>query len=223
MAHVRGAWNEAHTGGFAYAQPRRLLCGPRKHRARQKSEQFAAAGHSARVTTHCDGVHSLLLRRLLGFQRGWFAMEKSYTYGAHANWTMHKRGILDGGDIPRTINFAAPPEFGGEPGLWTPEHLLLGAVATCYVATFRAIAEASKLVCDHMEVFVEGRIEKQEGGFRFTQIALRPSVRIEKEEDRERAERLIGKAERACLVSRSLSCEITVTAKIELQEPVTAH
>jgi len=150
-------------------------------------------------------------------------MEKSYTYGAHAHWTMHKRGILDAGDIPRTINFAAPPEFGGEPGLWTPEHLLLGAVATCYVATFRAIAEASKLVCDHMDVFVEGRIEKQEGGFRFTQIALRPSVRIEKEEDRARAERLIGKAERACLVSRSLSCEITVTAKIELQEPVTTH
>src|SRR4051812_39481758 len=131
---------------------------PRNQEATQK-RVAAAVGHSAHVTTQCDEVHSLLLRRLLGFQRGRFAMEKSYTYGAHAHWTMHKRGILDAGDIPRTINFAAPPEFGGEPGLWTPEHLLLGAVATCYVATFRAIAEASKLVCDHMEVFVEGIIE----------------------------------------------------------------
>src|SRR6184192_1286727 len=71
-------------------------------------------------------------------------MEKRYSYRAHAHWTMHKRGILDVEEIPRTINFAAPPEFGGEPGLWTPEHMLLGSVATCYVATFRAIAEASK-------------------------------------------------------------------------------
>jgi peroxiredoxin-like protein len=150
-------------------------------------------------------------------------MEKSYSYRAHANWTMHKRGILDAAEIPRTINFAAPPEFGGEPGLWTPEHLLLGAVATCYVATFRAIAEASKLVCDHMEVSVEGTIEKQEGGFRFTDIVLKPSVRIEREEDRERAERLLGKAERACLISRSLSCSIEVAAKIEFQEPIAAE
>src|SRR6184192_3865431 len=109
-------------------------------------------------------------------------MEKRYSYRAHAHWTMHKRGILDVEEIPRTINFAAPPEFGGEPGLWTPEHMLLGSVATCYVATFRAIAEASKLLCDRMEVFVEGTIEKREGGFRFTQIVVKPTVRIEKEE-----------------------------------------
>jgi peroxiredoxin-like protein len=150
-------------------------------------------------------------------------MEKSYSYSAHAHWTMHKRGILDAEEIPRTINFAAPPEFGGEPGLWTPEHMLLGSVATCYVATFRAIAEASKLVCDRMDVFVEGKIEKQEGGFRFTQITVKPRVRIEREEDRERAERLIVKAERACLISRSLSCTVAVNAKIEIEEPVAAE
>jgi len=53
MAHVRGAWKKAHTGVFAYGQRATLLCGPRKQRARQKSEQSAAAGHSAHVTTQC--------------------------------------------------------------------------------------------------------------------------------------------------------------------------
>jgi len=150
-------------------------------------------------------------------------MEKSYSYRAHAHWTMHKRGILDAEEIPRTINFAAPPEFGGEPGLWTPEHLLLGAVATCYVATFRAVAEASKLACDGMEVNVEGTVEKQEGGFRFTQIVLFPNITIEREEDRQRAEKLIMKAERACLISRSLASNIKVEAKVEVSEPVAAE
>jgi peroxiredoxin-like protein len=150
-------------------------------------------------------------------------MGKSYSYSTHAHWTMHKRGILDAQEIPRTINFAAPPEFGGEPGLWTPEHLLLGSVATCYVATFRAIAEASKFACNDLDVFIEGTIEKQEGGFRFTQITLRPTISIQKEEDRERAERLVTKAERACLISRSLSCTVTVNAKLEIEEPVAAE
>jgi peroxiredoxin-like protein len=149
-------------------------------------------------------------------------MENRYGYSAQAHWTQHKRGILECAEIPRTINFAAPPEFGGEPGLWTPEHLLIGAVATCYVSTFRAIAEYSKLPFHGMDVKIEGTIEKQEGGFRFTKIVLRPSVAIDRAEDRERAQRLIDKAERACLVSRSLSAQISVEADIHVQEAVGA-
>jgi peroxiredoxin-like protein len=149
-------------------------------------------------------------------------MAASYSYSAHAHWTNHKRGILEVDDIPRTINFAAPPEFGGEPGLWTPEHMLVGAVATCYVSTFRAIAEYSKLPFHGMDVRVEGTIEKQEGGFRFTHIVLRPTIILEKAEDRERAQRLIEKSERACLISRSLSCKLSVAAEIKIEEAVGA-
>ena len=147
-------------------------------------------------------------------------MESDFTYSAHAHWTQHKRGILEVAEIPRTINFAAPPEFGGEPGLWTPEHLLVGALATCYVSTFRAIAEYSKLAFHGMDVRVEGKLEKQEGGFRFTKIVLRPSVTIDKPEDRDRTQRLIDKAERACLISRSLNSEISVEPEILVEEAV---
>ena len=150
-------------------------------------------------------------------------MERTYSYSAHAHWTMHKRGILEVPEIPRTINFAAPPEFGGEPGLWTPEHLLLGAVATCYVSTFRTISELSKLNFSTLEVFVEGTIEKQEGGFRFTRITLRPALTIERDNDRDRAQRLLEKAERVCLISRSLACPVTLEARIGLEEPVAAE
>jgi len=103
-----------------------------------------------------------------------------------------------------------PPEFGGEPGLWTPEHLLLAAVSTCFVATLRAVAEASKLEFDGVECPVEGRIEKLEGGFKFTRITLRPVLTIHREEDRERTGRVREKAERACLVSRSLECTLVL-------------
>lgn len=148
-------------------------------------------------------------------------MEKQYTYRAAAHWTMHKRGIVEAeGNIPRTINFAAPPEFGGEPGLWTPEHLLLAAVSTCFVATFRAVAEASKVEIHGLEVPVEGTIEKQEGGFRFTTITLRPLVSIVKEQDRERVTRLLEKAEKVCLVSRSILATMHLEPKIVVEAPV---
>jgi peroxiredoxin-like protein len=124
--------------------------------------------------------------------------------------------------IPRTINFAAPPEFGGEPGLWTPEHLLLASVSTCFVATLRAVAEASKLEFDSVECPVEGRIEELEGGFKFTRITLRPVVTIHPEEDRERTGRVLEQAERACLVSRSLECTLMAESTIHVAA-VLAH
>ena len=149
-------------------------------------------------------------------------MLKSYSYKAAAHWTNHKRGIVEGEAIPRTINFAAPPEFGGEPGLWTPEHLLLAAVSTCYVATLRAVAEASKLEFEGIEVPVEGKIEKLDGGFKFTRITLRPVVTIHQEQDRERIGRLLEKAEHVCLVSRSLDCDMVLEAKIVVANLVTS-
>jgi peroxiredoxin-like protein len=145
-------------------------------------------------------------------------MPTSYSYRATARWTEHTRGIVEAEGIPRTINFAAPPEFGGEPGLWTPEHLLLASVSTCYVATLRAVAEASKVQFHSLELTVEGTIEKQEGGFRFTRVLLRPIIAILKEDDRERMGRLLEKAERVCLVTRSLSCTTLLEAKILVRE-----
>ena len=151
-------------------------------------------------------------------------MDKKYTYHASAHWTLHKRGIVEADPtIPRTINFAAPPEFGGEPGLWTPEHLLLASVCTCYVATFRAVAEASKLEIHGLEVAVDGTIEKQEGGFRFTKIMLRPVLTILREEDHERAGKLLEKAGRACLVSRSILATMTLEPKIFVEAPMPVH
>ena len=147
-------------------------------------------------------------------------MQKKFTYRTAAHWTMHKRGIVEAESIPRTINFAAPPEFGGEPGMWTPEHLLLSAVSTCFVATFRAVAEASKLEFQGLEVNVEGSIEKQEGGYRFTTVTVRPTVTIHHEEDRERTGRLLEKAERICLIARSILATIVLEAKIIVEAPV---
>ncbi len=149
-------------------------------------------------------------------------MPTAYRYQVVSHWTMHKRGIVEAPDVPRTINFSAPPEFGGEPGLWTPEHMLVAAVATCFTATFRVLAERSKLEVHALEVPVEGVLEREEKGYRFTEILLRPQVTILKESDRVRTLLLVEKAEKACLVSRSLNSKITLSPKVVVETAVPA-
>ncbi|MGO9648730.1 MAG: OsmC family protein [Terriglobales bacterium] len=148
-------------------------------------------------------------------------METKYTYHASAQWHQLDRGFVElEHGAPRLVNFSAPPEFGGEPGFWTPEHFLLAAVSSCFVATFRAVATASKLDFQGIEVAVDGVIEKESGGFRFTKVSLKPVVIVYAEAERERAQRLLEKTEKLCLVTRSLSSTVEVEPKVFAEQPI---
>jgi peroxiredoxin-like protein len=121
-------------------------------------------------------------------------------------------------DIEPSITFSAPPEFQGEGGLWTPEHFFVAAVAGCFISTFSGMAHFSQFDFLSLELETEGLIAKDEGGWRFTQVTLRPRLKIAQEKDRERAARLLEKAERSCLVVRSLTTQVTLEPEIVLEE-----
>jgi peroxiredoxin-like protein len=121
-----------------------------------------------------------------------------------------------------SIRFAAPPQFQGETGFWTPEHFLMAAVASCFVTTFHAIAEISKFETTALEVSVEGVIEKGDGGLHFTRISLRPVLTIARESDQERGVRLLEKAERSCLIARSLKAQVTMQPQVRVATPAMA-
>lgn len=150
-------------------------------------------------------------------------MEHSYIYQASAQFHRPDRNFVElEHAAPRVLNFAAPPEFGGQPGMWTPEHFLLAAVASCYIETFKGVARASKLDFQGIEVNVEGLIEKDGKTLRFTRITIRPTLILCHEADRSTGERLLTKAEQVCLVARSLNSNLMLEPKILIEEPVTA-
>jgi peroxiredoxin-like protein len=138
-------------------------------------------------------------------------------YVSTALWTKGRNGIAGAQGAKQTIGFSAPVEFQGRAGEWTPEHFLMAAVASCFITTFAAIAEFSKFGFMSLEVSATGTLEKVERGFQFTRITLRPVLAVGREEDRERALRLIEKTERSCLVSRSLRSEVTVEPAVDVR------
>jgi organic hydroperoxide reductase OsmC/OhrA len=147
-------------------------------------------------------------------------MENRYSYHASAQFHQNDRSFVElEHGAPRIVHFSAPPEFGGEPGVWTPEHFLLAAVSSCFIATFQAIARNSKLEFQGIEVAVDGLVEKEPGGLRFTRITMHPVLILYREEDREVGLRLLEKAERLCLVARSLSSTIVLERKVLVEAP----
>ena len=109
---------------------------------------------------------------------------------------------------------AAPADFDGPGDAWSPEQLLVAAVEACFLLTFRAIAQASQIEFTALAVEGEGIVDRANGGMRFTEIVLRPRVALPAGVDHTRLRRALEKAERACLVSASLSTPIRLAPEL---------
>jgi organic hydroperoxide reductase OsmC/OhrA len=143
-------------------------------------------------------------------------MESEHSYRVIAWWSAGKAGLAKSDSAPNAIHFTAPTQFGGCEGRWSPEDLLLAAVAGCYTTTFRALAEYSKFAYTDLEVETQGVIRKVESGYQFDGIVIRPKVTIASEYDQPRAWLLLEKAKRLCLVSRTLSVAQTFEPQVRV-------
>ena len=112
------------------------------------------------------------------------------------------------------LEICPPLEFGGPGDKWSPEDLLMAAVANCLVLSFRVIAEKSKLEWKSIECTSEGELNLVDGKMLFTKITSKVSLAILSQEDQVKAEKLLHKAEEACLVSNSLSAKLALECLI---------
>lgn len=120
---------------------------------------------------------------------------------------------LSGEGLP-PLQSEPPTQFGGPGNRWSPENLLVAAAADCVVLTFRAVARASKLSWEKVECDAEGVLDRVDGVTRFTGLHFRVRLALPAGSGADRARRLVEKAERACLVSRSLALEPTLEVEI---------
>lgn len=134
-------------------------------------------------------------------------MDQAHKFRVVAWWSSGRTGIAKSDSAPNAIHFTAPVDFGGVEGRWTPEDLLLGAIASCFTTTFRAIADRSKFEYVDLQMEVAGNVTQSDSGYGFTEISIRANLAIAREEDKELAVKLLHKTKALCLVARALAIE----------------
>lgn len=142
-------------------------------------------------------------------------------YTVNVSWSHARKGMMCSPELKASTNagscieVATPPEFPkGIPGIWSPEHLFTAAVSSCLMTTFLAVAENSKLEFVSFECHSKGKLEQIDNKFIMSEVILEPCVVIKHELDRERAERILQKAETACLISNSIKSKITMATYV---------
>ena len=141
-----------------------------------------------------------------------------FYYETDLEWKKEKEGEIGGPQLP-AIAVGAPPEFGGErEGNWSPEHLLVASLNTCYMLTFLAITENSKIALVSFSSTAKGKLEKVAGAnFQITEIVLKPRIVIASAHDLGRVPRILEKAKENCFVSNSIKSAIKLEPEVSHQ------
>ncbi len=141
-----------------------------------------------------------------------------YFYETEIEWTGDKDMKLSSGKLP-AIAAGAPPEFKGREENWSPEHLFVASMNSCYALTLLAIAEFSKVSIVSLSSTACGKLEKvQGGGYQITEISVKPRIVISSVNDLTRMPRILEKAKENCFVSNSIKSAIKVEPEVFHQQ-----
>jgi organic hydroperoxide reductase OsmC/OhrA len=121
---------------------------------------------------------------------------------------------LDSPGLP-SLETAAPAAFDGPGDRWSPETMFTGAIANCFILTFKSVARASKFDWIDITCDVDAVLHRVDRVTRFTVATLTAKLTIADEGKRDQAERVLRKSEESCLVRNSLKTEVTLLTAIE--------
>jgi len=142
---------------------------------------------------------------------------EKHEYEVDLQWKEGRIGILSSDKLNDRIEVATPPEFpGGIEGIWSPEHLYVASVSSCFMTSFTAVAEYSKLSFEELTVPATGVMSNETGKYVITEIILRPTLTISDESKKDKALRILQKAEEICLITRSIKTEVKLEPNIAI-------
>ena len=143
-------------------------------------------------------------------------------YSARAEAIRRNGVVISSGGVP-SLRTAPPPEFGGPGDQWSPETLVVAAIADCVIMTFQSIASAKRFVYTDLVCDVQGKLDRPTRVTSFTEFHIRVRLGLPADATSEdEARRLVEKAKEHCLLTNSLKAAVILETTIHRNEPAHA-
>jgi peroxiredoxin-like protein len=117
----------------------------------------------------------------------------------------------------QVVKSSAAKDFLGKAELANPEEMLAGALSSCHMLTFLAVAAKSRVMVDSYKDEAVAILDKNEKGkMSVVKITLHPKVVISKDTpiDTEKFKGLHEKAHANCFIANSLACSMAVVPEM---------
>jgi organic hydroperoxide reductase OsmC/OhrA len=143
---------------------------------------------------------------------------KQLFFEVQLNWLAGTKGILTSKDVNGPVYVGTPAEFGGDGKSWTPEHLFLSSVSGCFMSTYLTFAKKLKFDISHFDCSAIGQIEIIDGRYKFTHINLYPKVYIADETLKAKANLVLEKTHKYCLITNSVNASVLYHSEILIDQ-----
>ncbi len=130
-----------------------------------------------------------------------------HEYRSRVTWLQNREGRISAARQPEILG-GPPPQFDGSDTYWSPEELLLSSLQLCLMTTYLALLTKADVTIDSYESEALGILEKTKEGIRFTRIEVAVSI---KSENQEKAEELLLKAKKYCIISNALNVPVDLS------------
>jgi len=149
-------------------------------------------------------------------------MSRTAVYNTTVSWKGEHWGHILLGNGPE-MDFSAPPDAQGHPGVLTPEDAFVAAANTCIMMMFIWATERFKLDLFSYECRAEGtKLIELDRTEIFTHLRFWPVIRIAAGDERPRAveartRRALQSAQKYSLVANSVKSEIIIEPTITIE------
>lgn len=126
-----------------------------------------------------------------------------------ANYRAYERSHLIAIENKANIHGSSDPAFRGDATLHNPEELLVASIATCHMLWYLHLcADAGIIITDYIDKPIGTMTETSNGGGRFTEVVLHPTVTIAHDTMLATATLLHHKANELCYIANSCNFPI---------------
>ena len=137
-----------------------------------------------------------------------------HNYGVHLKWAGGGASEISS-DSRVKIAGGPPAQFDGtDDARWSPEHLVLAALAQCFMLTWIALNKRSQIPLKSWESKGESVLDKTKDGLVFTSLKI--SVTLKTDAARvDEAKKLLELAKKHCIIANALKTPASLDAVVE--------
>jgi organic hydroperoxide reductase OsmC/OhrA len=119
-------------------------------------------------------------------------------------------------DGPAIVLGSSDPAFRGDRARWNPEQLLVAALSQCHMLQYlHRCADAGVVVTGYVD-HAHGTMTESGDGGHFTEVVLRPQVRVASPAMVEAAMALHGVAHQACFIASSVKFPVRHQPQVQV-------
>lgn len=138
-------------------------------------------------------------------------------YDINISWLEDRLGFAESSALDDGILVATPPGFkGGMERIWSPEHLFVAAAASCFMTTFLAVAEKSRLTFLDFSCKSSGILEKAGQQLVISKISLQPVLKVADPDSVSKGLKVLELSHQSCLILHSIKSKIIFTPYVSI-------